>query len=135
MGGEIRNHQTETAVDDDGSLSYDVSSRDRTWGILVHASAFIGMLVPMGHIIGPLLIWLIKKEESPFVDANGKEAVNFQISMTIYLVIAGFLVVVLIGLVIIPLLLVAWFALVAIASIRASNEQVYRYPATIRLIS
>lgn len=119
----------------DGTVPDELSSDERTWGILVHASAFVGMVIPMGHIVGPLLIWLIKKDESPFVDANGKEAVNFQLSMTIYIVIAAILVVLLIGLLILPVLVIAWFVLVVIASIRASNDRVYSYPATIRFVS
>ncbi len=126
---------TDSGESEEQPVTYDVSSSERTWAILVHASAFIGMVIPMGHFIGPLVIWLVKKDESEFIDANGRESVNFQLSMTIYVVVAAILVVVLIGIFILPLLLLAWFVLVVIASIRASNDQVYRYPGTMRLIS
>lgn len=124
------------SFDDGDEPTFDeVSSDERTWGILVHASAFVGLVFPMGHLLVPLLIWLIKRDESDFVDANGMEAVNFQLSMTIYVLVSVILIVLLIGLVLVPLLAVVWFALVILASIRASEGEVYRYPATIRFIS
>ncbi len=51
----------------------------RTWAMLCHIGAFAGYIIPFGHIIAPLVIWLIKKDESPFVDDQGKESLNFQI--------------------------------------------------------
>lgn len=112
----------------------EVSSDDRTWGILVHAVAFIGLVVPFGNILGPLLVWAIKKDESAFVDENGKNALNFQISFTIYIVLALFSIIVVIGIVLAPLVALLWLALMIIAIIRTSEEQVYEYPLTIQFI-
>jgi uncharacterized protein len=112
------------------------SSRDvRTWNVLCHASALAGFFVPWaGHILGPLIVWLAKRSDSPEIDEYGKESLNFQISMLIYNVIAGVLCLVLIGFVILVILHILNLVLVIIASIQASEGKFYRYPMTIRLI-
>lgn len=112
-----------------------ISSDERMWGILVHASGFVGMFIPLGNIIAPLLIWLIKKEESQFVDENGKNAVNFQITWTIYLVISALSIIVLIGFLLLPLVILGWLILVILGAIRASNNTIFEYPLTIKFIS
>ena len=75
------------------------SSRDvRTWNVLCHATALAGFFVPWaGHILGPLIVWLAKRGDSPEINEYGKESLNFQISMLIYNVIAAVLCLVLIG--------------------------------------
>ena len=111
------------------------SSDVRTWCVLCHAAALLGLFFHfLGHILGPLIVWLVKRGDSPEVDAHGKESLNFQISMLIYDAIAAILCVVLIG---IPILIALWVlntVLVIIASIQASEGKFYRYPITIRLI-
>jgi uncharacterized protein len=112
------------------------SPPDNIWVVLCHLTAltlFIG--IPFGNIIGPLIIWLIKKHEFPSVDAHGKESLNFQISMTIYTLIAGLSVFILVGFILLPAVLIANLVLVIIAAIKASNREFYRYPLTIRLIT
>jgi uncharacterized protein len=112
------------------------SSRDvRTWKVLCHATALAGFFVPWaGHILGPLIVWLAKRNDSPEIDEHGKESLNFQISMLIYNVIAGVLCLVLIGFVILAILHILNLVLVIVASIQASEGKFYRYPITIRLI-
>jgi uncharacterized protein len=112
------------------------SSRDvRTWNVLCHATALAGFFVPWaGHILGPLIVWLAKRNDSPEIDENGKESLNFQISMLIYNVIAGVLCLVLIGFVILVILHFLNLVLVIVASVQASEGKFYRYPMTIRLI-
>ena len=112
------------------------SSRDvRTWNVLCHATALAGFFVPWaGHILGPLIVWLAKRSDSPEIDEYGKESLNFQISMLIYNVIAGVLCLVLIGFIILVILHILNLVLVIIASIQASEGNFYRYPMTIRLI-
>ena len=112
------------------------SSRDvRTWNVLCHATALAGFFVPWaGHILGPLIVWLAKRNDSPEIDEYGKESLNFQISMLIYNVIAGVLCLVLIGFIILAILHILNLVLVIIASIQASEGKFYRYPMTIRLI-
>ena len=80
-------------------------------------------------------MWLVKRGDSPEIDAHGKESLNFQLSMLIYDAIAAILCIVLIG---IPILIILWImntVFVIIASIRASEGQLYRYPLTIRLLN
>src|SRR5437762_13030575 len=112
------------------------SSEVCTWCVLCHASALLGLFFHFfGHLLGPLIVWLIKREMSPEIDANGKESLNFQISMLIYDVIAGILCIVLIG---IPILIALWVlntVFVIIASVKASEGTLYRYPFTIRFIN
>jgi uncharacterized protein len=111
------------------------SSDIRTWCVLCHAVALLGLFFHfLGHLLGPLIVWLVKRGDSPEVDAHGKESLNFQISMLIYDAIAAILCIVLIG---IPILIALWVlntVLVIIASIQASEGKFYRYPITIRLI-
>jgi uncharacterized protein len=112
------------------------SSEVRTWSVLCHASALLGLFFHFfGHLLGPLIVWLIKRDLSPVIDANGKESLNFQLSMLIYDIVAGILCIVLIG---IPILIALWIlntVLVIIASVKTSNGELYRYPLTIRFIS
>jgi uncharacterized Tic20 family protein len=111
------------------------SSDVRTWNVLCHATALAGFFVPWaGHILGPLIVWVAKRSDSPQIDEHGKESLNFQISMLIYNVIAGVLCLVLIGFVILGILHILNLVLVIVASIQASEGKFYRYPITIRLI-
>src|SRR5438046_7897514 len=105
------------------------SSNVRTWTVLCHASALAGFFVPWaGHILGPLIVWLVKRGDSAEIDAHGKEALNFQISMLIYNVVAGILCLIVIGFVLLAVLHVLNVVFVIIASLRASEGQMYRYP-------
>jgi uncharacterized Tic20 family protein len=105
-----------------------------TFGMLCHLLALAGYVVPFGNLIGPFIVWMMKKDEDPFADACGRESLNFQISVLIYTVAAAILVLVFIG---IPLLFaIGIFHLVCviIASIKASEGTLYRYPLTLRFI-
>ena len=108
--------------------------QERMWGMLCHLGALVGYIMPFGNVIGPLVIWLLKKQESPFIDAQGKEALNFQITMTIAAFVAVLLFVIVIGF---PLLIgVALFNLVMIilAAVKVNNGDTFTYPVCIRLI-
>jgi uncharacterized Tic20 family protein len=111
------------------------SSDIRTWCVLCHASALLGLFLHFfGHLLGPLIVWLVKRGDSPEIDAHGKESLNFQLSMLIYDAIAFVLCFVLIG---IPILILLWVLntiFVIIASIQASEGKLYRYPLAISLI-
>jgi len=103
---------------------------------MCHLSALAGFVIPgAGHILGPLIVWLVKRGESAEIDAHGKEALNFQISMLIYNVVAGILCLIVIGFVLLAVLHVLNVVFVIIASLRASEGQIYRYPLTLRLIT
>ena len=111
------------------------ASNVRTWTVLCHATALAGFFVPWaGHILGPLIVWLAKRGDSPEIDGHGKESLNFQISMLIYSLIAGVLCLVLIGFVLLGILHILNLVLVIIASIQAGEGKLYRYPISIRLI-
>ncbi|MDY6905930.1 MAG: DUF4870 domain-containing protein [Thermodesulfobacteriota bacterium] len=103
--------------------------------MLCHLSALAGLTgIPFGNIIGPLIVWLIKKDQFPFVDAQGRESLNFQISMTLYTMLAVLLCFVLIGFLLLPVLLIANLVLIILACLKTSKGIAYRYPLTIRLI-
>ena len=116
-------------------MTEDENKQSNLWGMLCHLtslSVFIG--IPFGNIIGPLVVWLIKKDEYPFVNDQGQESLNFQISMTIYGLVSAILCFVIIGFVLIGVILVTNIVLVVIASVKANKGEAYRYPFTIRLI-
>ena len=116
-------------------LSAPTASNLRLWTILCHASALLGVFLHFpGHVLGPLIVWLAKRDDSPELDAHGKESLNFQLSMLLYTVISGVFCLVLIGFVFIAILWVVNAVFVIIASIQASDGKFYRYPMTIRFI-
>lgn len=112
----------------------EVGKDARLFGMLCHLLALTGFVVPFGSIIGPLVMWLIKREEFPFVDDQGKEALNFAISMLIYAIVAGILTIVIIGIPLLIAIFVFWLVMVIIAAMKANSGIAYRYPLTIRLI-
>jgi uncharacterized Tic20 family protein len=116
-------------------VEYDVSDEEKTWGVLTHVSALSGLVVPFGNVIGPLVVWLLKKDESRFVDENGTQALNFQITWTVLIFVSLLTVVVGVGLLLVPVLGLAWLILVVIATVRASERVVYDYPLTIDVVS
>lgn len=112
-----------------------INKEERTWAMFAHLSAFIGHFIPFGHIFGPLVIWLIKKNEMPFVADQAKEALNFQITMTICFIVAGILCLVFIGVVLLPLVWLFDIVLTIMAAVKANDGVAYRYPATLRLVN
>lgn len=112
------------------------SSEVRTWTVLCHASALAGIFFHfLGHLGGPLIVWLLKRHEAAEIDAHGKEAVNFQLTWLIYDAIALILCVIVIG---IPMLVLLWIlniVFVIVASLKASEGKLYRYPFTIRFLN
>lgn len=111
------------------------SKNDNLWAMLCHVTALIMYLgIPLGNIIGPLIVWLIKKNEIPLVDDQGKESLNFQLSILIYAVVSFVLIFVVVGF---PLLMaVVLFHVIAtiLATMKASQGIAYRYPLCIRFI-
>ena len=108
---------------------------ERMWAMLCHLTTFSGFIIPMGNVIAPLIVWMIKKDEYPLVNDQGKESLNFQISILIYLLVAIILIIVLIGIPLLIAILIFDIVAVIIASIRANEGEKYRYPFAIRLIS
>jgi uncharacterized protein len=111
---------------DDAAVDQEV----RNTAVAAHLSTFAGLVVPFGSVIGPLAVWLTRRDRDPFIDQAVCEALNFGISIAIYgsLMLAAALM--LVG---IPLL-VAGVVLASLAAVKASQGQSYRYPLTLRLV-
>jgi len=99
-------------------------------GVLSHILA----IVPGVGILGPLVIWLLKKDQSQFVEANARESLNFQLTIIIGWIISGILVVVFIGWLLFGVLACLNVVLVIVATVKASENMIYRYPISLRLI-
>ena len=106
------------------------SNRDaRMWAMFAHLAGLAGFATAgIAFILGPLVIWLIKKDQYPFVDEQGKEALNFQITMFIYAIVAGLLWFVCIGIVLLPLVGLADIVFTVIAMLKVNDGYHYRYP-------
>lgn len=105
---------------------------ERQWAMLCHLGTLAGFIVPFGNIIVPAVIWTMKRDVSPLVDEQGKESLNFQISLLIYYIIAGVLVVIFVGIALLILLLVFQVVYVIKAAIKVDEGESFRYPYTIR---
>ncbi|MCY1720091.1 DUF4870 domain-containing protein [Prolixibacteraceae bacterium Z1-6] len=107
--------------------------QEKQWGMFTHLSAFATFVLPVaGNIIGPLIIYLIKKDEYEFVNDQGKEVLNFQITWSIIFAISIILIFAGIGILMLIGFGIAWLVLVIVGSVAASNGQYYRYPFTIK---
>ena len=110
---------------------------ERRWGMACHLVALTGFLMQpvVASVVAPLVLWLIKKDDSPFIDDQGRESLNFQLSVFIYTVVAVFLIPLLgIGLLLLAGLVVFDFVYVLIAAVKAGEGEAFRYPASLRLI-
>lgn len=112
---------------------------DQQWIVFLHLSAFAGLVLPsFGNILGPLIIWLVKKNESAAIDAAGKDVLNFQISWTIWFfisVVVAFAGSCLMFPIVIPIgLLIAWVVFVIMGAVKAGSGETYRFPLTIKLL-
>lgn len=120
-----------------GAVAEDASAaagQERLWTVACHFSALLGYLLPFGHVIGPLAVWLAKRRTLPGIERAGREALNFQLSVTLYVLAALFLSFFLIGLVILFAVVVFHFATVLYASLRAQRGLDVRYPLVIKII-
>ena len=115
-----------------GGTSPDRDSQQ--WGMIAHLSALSGFVIPFGNVIGPLVIWQMKKD-MPFVVDQGKEALNFQITVIIAVFVCILLSFIVIGMLLLPVVGIGALVLTVIAGIKANNGEPYRYPFALRLIS
>ena len=105
------------------------------WAMICHLVGLAGIVIPfVGNIVAPLVVWQIKKDDYPFVDEQGKEAVNFQISMTIYGLISAVLTFICVGFFLLAAVVIVDLIFLLIAAVKANNGYHYRYPLTIRFI-
>jgi len=110
------------------------SKDERTWALICHLSGLAGYVIPLGNIIGPLVVWLVKKDQSWFINDQGKEALNFQICLTIYMILALVSILILVGIVLAPIVAIAGLIFMIIAAIKANEGVTYRYPYIFRLV-
>jgi uncharacterized Tic20 family protein len=110
------------------------SQEVRQWAMFCHLSALLGIWIPFGTLIGPLILWQMKREMDPFIDAQGKEALNFQITVAIASAISFLLMVVIIGFFLFALVAIGALVLAIIGGIKANEGVPYRYPFSWRLI-
>ena len=106
-----------------------------TTGIFCHLlglASFLG--IPFGNIVAPLILWILKRADDPFVNVCGKEAVNFQITISLYFTLSAVLIFAMIGILLLPLVVIFHVIYTIVASIKASEGHYYRYPLTIRFI-
>lgn len=111
-----------------------LSQEEKNWGMFCHIAVFTGFLIPFGNLLAPLVLWLMKKDEMPYVDYHGKEVLNFQITVLIAVFVAWLLIFVVIG--VFLMVVIGLFTLVVtiIGLIKASQGEYYRYPFSLRLI-
>ncbi|MGE8218627.1 MULTISPECIES: DUF4870 domain-containing protein [Stenotrophomonas] len=111
-----------------------VSAEEKQWGMFAHLAALAGIVIPLGNLLGPLIVWLVKKDTMPFVADQGKEALNFNITVFIAAFVSGILTLVLIGFLLLIVVGIAWLVLTIMAALAANKGEAYRYPFTLRLI-
>jgi uncharacterized Tic20 family protein len=111
------------------------TENERTWGMLAHLSALVGLVIPLiGNVVGPLGVSIARADQSAFVAAHAKEALNFNISVTLAAVVCALLMLVFIGFLLGSALFIAWLVMTLIAAIKASEGAAYRYPFSLRLV-
>ena len=108
---------------------------ERTWGKLAHLSALAGLVLPLiGIVLGPLAVWLTRRDESQLVGDQAKEALNFNISVLLGAIACMLLMLVFVGFLLGTALFIFWLVMTLVAAIKASEGHVYRYPFSLRLV-
>src|SRR5689334_20257400 len=110
------------------------NNQEKTWATFAHLSALLGIVIPLFSMLGPLIVWLLKRNEMPFVDNQGKEALNFQITMLIAFAVSWLLAFILIGYFLIFIIAIIDLILIIVAAVNANKGNYYRYPLTLRMI-
>lgn len=112
------------------------SSDEKQWKVILHLSALAGLVIPScGNIVGPLIVWLIKKQDLPVLDTEGRKVLNFQISATIYIIVSTIIGAFTCFLIFIPLAVVIWWLVYTIiGAIKTSNNEAFEFPLTIKML-
>lgn len=103
------------------------------WATLIHLSAFISLIIGL-NFLAPLVLWLLKRDESPFLDEQGKEAVNFNLTISLLSVFGLLLTLILIGWLLLWIISILWLVFILVAAVSANQGKNYRYPISIRFI-
>ncbi|MBB1365585.1 DUF4870 domain-containing protein [Pseudoalteromonas sp. SR44-5] len=122
-------------MEDNQQVESVIASKDeRMWAMLCHLSALAGFIIPMGSIIGPLIVWLIKKDEMPLVAEHGRKSLNFQITMFIAYIVCLILMFAVIGVILLPIVAIFSFIMVVIGAIKTNDGKEFNYPFSLQLI-
>ena len=122
-------------MDDNQKVEVITDNKDhRTWAMLCHLSSFAGLLIPFGSAIGPLIVWLAKKDEMPLVAEHGRKSLNFQLTMMIAYIISFLLMFVVIGVILLPVIAIFAFIMVVVSAIKANDGKEVDYPLSIEFI-
>jgi len=108
------------------------TAHERTWGMIAHLAALAGFIVPFGNILGPLVVWLVKRDHSVFVGAQAKEALNFNITLALGGLVCFVLLRLSIGVLFAALLALFWLVMTIVAAFKANEGIAYRYPFSLR---
>ena len=108
--------------------------QEKQWALICHLSGLCGYLFPFGNLVVPIIIWSMKKDEMPMVEAHGKEVINFQISFTIWAIVSAVFIVLFIGVMMLVAVAILQLVFIIVAALKADRGELYRYPLTIRFI-
>ncbi|WP_210620010.1 DUF4870 domain-containing protein [Mammaliicoccus lentus] len=132
MTNNEQNPFQESTIHDENNINFDnqasTSDDERLYGMLIYLTSIFTTL------IAPLIIWLIKRDDSPFVDRIGKDYLNFFISYTIWGIVAGVLCLIIIGIILLPILAILGFIFTIIGAVKAYQGETYLPPLSIRFI-
>ena len=121
-----------TAAENNNSRS---DKESKMWATFCHLAALVGYIgIPFGNVLGPLVVWLIKKDDLAFVNQQGREALNFQISVTIYGFVAFLLCFMYVGIPLLILVIIGNLVAIIVAAVQANEGRPFRYPLSIRFI-
>jgi uncharacterized Tic20 family protein len=115
-------------------LDEEHSKEECKWGMFLHLSQLANFVIPIAGLVAPIVIWQIKKDEYPVIDAHGKNAVNWLISSAIYAVVGMLLMLVFVGIFVLLALVACGVVFPIIAGIKANNGEVWKYPLTISFL-
>ena len=122
-------------MDDNQKVEVITDNKDhRTWAMLCHLSSFAGLLIPFGSVIGPLIVWLAKKDEMPLVAEHGRKSLNFQLTMMIAYIISFLLMFVVIGVILLPVIAIFAFIMFVVSAIKSNDGKEVDYPLSIEFI-
>ncbi|MAD02557.1 DUF4870 domain-containing protein [Pseudoalteromonas shioyasakiensis] len=122
-------------MDDNQKVEIIVADKEqRMWAMFCHLSALAGLLFPFGSVIGPLIVWLVKKEEMPLVAEHGRKSLNFQLTMMIAYIVCFMLMFVVIGVILLPLVALFSLIMVVVSAIKANDGKEVKYPMAIEFI-
>lgn len=112
----------------------DAGEEDWQWAMFTHLAGFVGYVVPFGSLIGPIVVWSMKKDSMPLVDTHGKRAINFHLTLAILLLISIPLIFVVIGIFMLFAVLAIQFIFTLLATIAVSQRKDYTYPFSFKFL-